>query len=329
MVTIKIVNTISEVLVAKLQITDRVTMVIGNSGTGKTHICEMSDSISRDTVKKNQAYYSVAVDYRNGNSLQVLHVTDLQTYEELLDNSKYDNAILMLDEDVTDGFYKNLNLVAKMMKSCKYTVLYTRDGIVRLSVGVNSVLKVERVRGVYTFRRYFNERQSSTNINLTKVTTIITEDTKSGLDFWKKYFEPEIKVVSSSGNGNFRDILFYELRENKAKVLCALDYDVSGNILCDIIGKLKHKDIVDVIFLKMECFEQIIASSNFILEKLTPNFQNMILNYEKYMNCMYKNRGEYFLLVLRSVFNYIDNSYNEKSCYAKNNYECLVQYVSY
>lgn len=137
---------------------------------------------------------------------------------------------------------------------------------------------------------------------------------------WETYFGQYLSVKSSEGGGDTPKFVLGCVQEGH-KVLCVLDYDVSGNHLLKLKTMLNDEYKSNVLFLTMECFEHVICGSNMILKRCTDAEKDIILNYTKYMSCDFLHRGEYFHSVVKRIF----KSYNGNVCYTKNKTDCLTK----
>ena len=122
MVTIKISKKFTGQVVANLQISDRITIVAGDSSTGKTHICSMLEE------REDSAYRYEAHDHK-GNHIDVYYCASLKRFEEVMYDKSKDYSVVVIDEYVVTELNKLDNKESRgyMDLCCKYFILFQRD----------------------------------------------------------------------------------------------------------------------------------------------------------------------------------------------------------
>ena len=199
MVTINIIKKFNDKCIAELKITDRMTIVAGDSSSGKTHICSMLDE------KEGSAYNVDAFDSK-GNKVEVYYCGSVKRLEEIVSDESKDYSVIAIDEYVATEINKlsNKKIRGLMDKVNKYFIIFQRDNIIKYHIGVESVKCVKYVNKKYIFDNAVRFNDEYNLGNITKCGLILLEDSRSGYDIFKTYFKIEGKmdVRHSDGNGN-------------------------------------------------------------------------------------------------------------------------------
>lgn len=186
--------------------------------------------------------------------------------------------------------------------------------------GIDSVKHVKYINKQYVFETplRFNDEYSLGNI--TKCDLILMEDSKSGYQIFRHYFQVNGKmdVKNSEGNGNIPKKLL-EFGEDH-DIIVGLDYDKGSWALYYIKTLIDSKQLNKnkIYFIRMEAVEEVICNSELILSKC-PEMKDFVENIENHIDCSIKHRGDYFMLLLKMFF----ISKNGSSLYAKNNTSCF------
>lgn len=315
MVNINIYRKLTGKHVANLNITDRINLVVGDSGTGKSHICDMINPRG-NAIFKHEAHTHKGVPVR------VVYCEYIDTLKTMIQDKEYDMSVIIMDEYLATEVNKPENIKIKNMLdgARRYFVIFQRDNIIKYNVGINSLFKVVRHQGIYRFEKYIHLNEIVNIGNITGCTHIITEDSKSGYIILSRYFQDDTDMVvaGSDGNGDFDKKL---IEYNGHSIICALDYDKGGWQICNILDKIRAGQIQKnkIKFIRMESFEEIIANSRLISD-IKPEILELANNIDKNMNCSYRHRGEYFSALIIKYFN--DGAHCK---YTKNNISCFIK----
>ena len=315
MITIEITKKFNDACVAELKITDRMTIVAGDSSTGKTHICNMLEE------RDGSAYNVSAFDHK-GRGVKIHYCASIGRFEEVINDESKDYSVVVIDEYVATELNKieNMKIRGLMDKVKKYFIIFQRDDIIKYHIGVNSVMHVKYIDKKYIFENplRFNDEYSLGNI--TKCDLILSEDSKSGYQILKHYFQIDDKmsVRKTGGNGNIhKELLKFNKEHN---IIVGLDYD-KGSWELYYIKTLIEANELDknkIYFIKMESAEEIICNSNLILNKC-PDMKDFVENIENHIDCSFQHRGEYFMTLIQKYF----KTNNGNALYTKNNTGCF------
>jgi hypothetical protein len=315
MITIVIKRKFNEDIVASLKITDRITIVAGDSSTGKTHICSMLE-------KRDDSAFVVDVKDSKSRNVELNYCATLENFEQLMYDENKDNSVIVIDEYVASRLNKIENMKSRgyMDKCCKYFVIFQRDCVIKYHIGVNSVYKVIYEDKQYKFEKLLRFNDDYKLGNITKCNTMIVEDSASGYQVLNKYFDIDNKMRVIKGNGN-GDIHKDLQKFSQSNVICGLDYDKGSWALYNI-HKLIGKETLDrrkLYFINMESFEEILCNSDLILDKC-PDMRDYVEHIENHMDCTFRHRGEYFMFLLKKWF-VTKAGY---ALYGKNKVHCFV-----
>jgi len=149
---------------------------------------------------------------------------------------------------------------------------------------------------------------------------ILMEDSKSGYQIFKHYFQIDGKmdVKHSEGNGNIPKKLLEFNKEHD--IIVGLDYDKGSWALYYIRTLIDAKQLNKnkIYFIRMESAEEIICNSELILSKC-PEMKDYVENIEKHIDCSFQHRGDYFMLLIKMFF----KAKNGNSLYTKSNTRCF------
>lgn len=318
MVTIRITRKFDASCVAELKIADRLNIVLGDSATGKTHICSMLEE------REGSAFDIVAIN-SDGENVPVYYCATLSRFEEItLDKSK-DYCVVAVDEYVATELLRDNKKSGLLSTTCKYFLVFHRDATVKFNVGVNSVLKVVYDDHIYRFQKALNFNKEYNLDNLKKCDVMIIEDSKSGFKIMKRYFNisNKMKVENTEGNGRITARILEAYNEGHS-IIVGLDYDMGANMLYKMqdLAVRGELDNNNVYLINMESIEEVLCNSELILSKC-PTMIEPVRDIEKYIDCSFKHRGEYFLELLKHYF-VIQNGNNKRSLYTKTSASCFV-----
>lgn len=323
MVTIRITRKFDSSCVAELNVTDRLSIVLGDSATGKTHICSMMEE------REDSAFEVKAVN-SDGNDVPVYYCATLARFDEIVSVMKKVNSVIVIDEYVTTQLLRD-NLKSGLLNTVSnYFIVFHRDATVKFNVGVNSVFKVDYTDHVYRFQKAINFSVESNIERMKQCDLMLIEDKKSGFIIMKHYFETpnKMKVDTTSGNGKIEDKIL-SAYNNGHNIIVGLDFDMGANMAYNFRDMVLRGEFgKDSVFLiNMECIEEIICNSELIISGCT-HMLELVKNMEKYIDCTFRHRGDYFLELLKRYFVVLDPNNPDKeprSLYVKRNGGCFTR----
>lgn len=279
-----------------IQIFDRISVVLGDSGTGKTYLF---DAINHALNGEDPWTYNCFNNLDTSIKIDVYTVNSIAIFNNIIKNTT--GALIIIDEDTTENIRKN-NLVRTMQKSKNYFLLLDRQMVSKIDVNIKSMFVVEECR--YKKHKTFKVKNAiemhTVDVNTKDISNIkymITEDTKSGKVFWEKTLSKiQLLEFKEYGNGSIAKNIEEALNKIDGILLVALDYD-KGGIQMQHICNSKNIDLSRVLFISMESFEELVCNSEFILKKYTM-LRNLVRDYKLYITCDVDSTGKYFSTLL-------------------------------
>ena len=190
-------------LVYEFTIRRNITVIRGNSATGKTTLIEMISSYERDGEESGISLYCK----KNCTAL-----TDVRWEENL---GQIHDSIVFIDEDYR--FVRSQKFAEMVKESDDYFVLVTRDNLYNLPYSVDEIYGIH-VSGKYSdLKRTYNELYHVYgNVSMTRYSDkeqtkqLIVEDSNSGFDFFSK-ISSNAECISAGGKTRIYRLLL----ENK------------------------------------------------------------------------------------------------------------------
>lgn len=277
-------------------ISRNITIIRGDSATGKTTLLDLLNAYDRDgdssgVLLKCYVPCVVVGGQRWEENLQFIH-----------------NSIVFIDE--CNRFVKSEDFAICVKESDNYFVIVTRDDLPNLPYSVKEIYGIRESRKYAGLKQVYNEFYclygNVENAELTRENVVIAEDSNAGFDFFSSLCDGSVKCVSANGKSN----VFKALQEHRQeKVLVIADGAAFG---CE-----------------MEKIMQLIKIGRGITLYLPESFEWLILNagifYDSELKdilnapCEYVDSKEFFswerfftdLLVKKSHGTYLQ--YNKRS----------------
>ena len=227
-----------------------ITILKGNSATGKTTLVEMIREYYEDhELSGIQLESSVPCRTLSGRDWSII----LPAIE---------NSIIFIDED--NDFLRTVEFADAIRNSSNYYVIVTREGLPNLPYSVSEIYGIREsgkyagLKQVYNeFYRIYNPENEN---KLSEVNTIIVEDSNSGYEFFSAIVDDNKKVISSEGKSG----VFGKLLENGFEKNCLVIADGAAfGSEIDRIMKLIH-NMESVGLYLPESFEWLILMSGLI-----------------------------------------------------------------
>lgn len=295
MVDLKVYNSNikdSNNIIYDIQLVHKMNLVIGESSSGKSYLMSLIESFNSG----NSGDIVVSCNKK------VEAVRSLSVLKDVISQNK--DILIILDEDTVGAIRRNNKIVSMkdLVKSPNYFLLLDRQSAVKMDCNVKAVYEFSRtgaVGGINAYRAVHHFKLSDVNIDkidTSKYRYLITEDDKSGKIFFDKLLgKLEVVDLVAEGNGAIANTITLEMA--REGVLVALDYDCGALALQSIIYKCrKYGGRISLI--SMECFEEIVCNSDFILDAF-PEMRDKVLNYENYLSANDKHTGKYFARLLK------------------------------
>ncbi|ADU24260.1 hypothetical protein [Ruminococcus albus] len=251
-----------------------ITILKGNSATGKTTLVEMIREYYEDgELSGIQLESSVPCRTLSGRDWKYI----LPAIE---------NSIVFIDED--NDFLRTLEFAEAIRHSSNYYVIVTREGLAYLPYSVNEIYGI-RESGKYAglkqvYNEFYRIYHWVSEIEKSNIVKVVVEDTNSGYEFFSALAaDGQPIVISAEGNsGVFKKLLG---RDPSETCLVIADGAAFGSEI-DRVMKLIH-DADNVILYLPESFEWLILKSGLIdgtrIQEMLANPENYILS-DKYFS---------------------------------------------
>lgn len=236
----------------EFEIKRNITVIQGNSATGKTTLINM-------VRQWENLGTSSGVDVISDVPCRILEGNN---WKLILENAE--ESIFFIDEENT--FINTEEFASAVRGSGHYFVLITRENLYNLPYSV------EEIYGLHTSGKYHDTKKVyqqmyhiySSELNVPVMPEkVIVEDSNSGYDFFKNVCDEHSKVcVSAGGKLNF----FSEVEKSGNKELCVV---ADGAAIGPEMNRLYHQVLKkkNVHLFLPESFEWIILNSGLIQEK--------------------------------------------------------------
>lgn len=257
------ISDISEKVVYTMDITNRITIIRGNSATGKSVLVRLIDNIGKPQVK-----VSSNIDIIHINSKLILEGFPLK-----------EDRIYIMDED--DGIERP-EVVKKINdKRYKFILITRKEDFGTFSYDIYQIYHFKNSGKYHNLTRTYGKIDNS-HINQDNLQNMITEDSNSGFEFFNRVCD--YQTYSANGNSNIPKYLI-----NDSIVL--IDRVGFGPYIKRTLNRIKYQNIALICPLS---FEYLILSSRIF------NYNEK--NYLKLQNSS-KNLEEYYYKLLKSVSN--------------------------
>lgn len=227
-----------------------ITVIQGDSATGKTTLVELLGTYSR-------------FGKESGISLQsdvpcVVFGGDAGIWKTILE--AYQDSIIFIDEDYSFIYYKDF--AELIQKSSNYYVLITRQPLYNLPYSIQEIYGISTTGKYHYPEKIYHEfYQIYDNLKITanKDVLVMVEDSKSGYQFFSKACK-QGECVSVEGNSQFVGRI--ENADEKKKVVVIADGAAFGAYVAKVTTIAKGRN--DVMLYFPESFEWLILKSGII-----------------------------------------------------------------
>lgn len=231
----------------KLTVHRNITILKGDSATGKTTLIEM-----------------IASYQMNGKSSGVTIISQkpcivLTSFNWQINLSAIHDSIVFIDEQ--DKFVASQEFAEHVKNSDNYYVIATRNNLYNLPYSIKEIYGIKnksgnRYQGTKRLYCEFYPLYNTTTETINDPDIVIVEDSNSGFEFLSDYFgKYNIPCISASGKSNIYNCV---LENNNKRILIFADGAAFGSEI-DSLVKLHKK--FDLIMYLPESFEWLILKS--------------------------------------------------------------------
>ena len=264
-----------------------ITIIRGDSATGKTTLTEMIRSYFEDDdsgIKVKSEKELVVVSGKNWKQ-QIEGCSD---------------SIIFIDEQ--NRFVKSDEFVSTIKGTDNYYVIITREKLSNLPYSVTEIYGIRNrgkyagLVGTYTQNEFYRIYGEHPTLKFSP-DVIITEDSNSGFDFWRAFFSDR-ECISAEGKSNIIDAV-KNYRNSDNSFLAIVDGAAFGPEMEDIIQYIKYNNPKLEVYAP-ESFEYVILDSGIIGE--STELKNKLTHTEDYADSVkYMSWEQFYTKLLASM----------------------------
>ena len=294
----------------EFEIKRNITMLQGDSATGKTTLLEILLQYLRNGEASG---YSVET---NANYYVFMSAPTQGTWHDELDNLR--DTIIFIEEN--NQFVVNKSFASFVKSSGNYFVIINRASIKCLNYSTKEMYKLESrlsedgYTQIYHFKEIYPKEMnvfSETQSSDFSPDLVIAEDSNTGFRFFKNFFN--LNVNTAGGNSNIVNMV---KKFNKSNLLCIADGAAYGAYMQQIYEYIASKFDGQIILWLPESFEYLLVKARVInFNELTEILQN---TYD-FVECSKFSSWERFFTDLATEHSPISHKYSKKS---KDAYYC-------
>lgn len=236
--------------VFKFDLYRNITIVRGDSGTGKTTLYEM---IADYTRLKEASGVNISCDK------PCVALTDIDWRNQL---SSIKDSIVFIDEGA--DFLRTRDFARAVRDTDNYYVIFNRESLHDLPYSAEEIYEIKSSGKYHSFKKIFKHNRKHIYYkdkapSKLKYNIFLTEDSKSGYQFYQHYFEnSEIACFTSGSNS----AIFNWLKEHEDdKILVIADGAAFGSEIDRIV---KLRSFSNILLCLPESFEWLILKSGLI-----------------------------------------------------------------
>lgn len=286
----------SKRLIYDFSVRRKVTVISGDSGTGKSTLVEYIQNANEK--------------FRKGVTLECDVMC--KAYSRPFENwdikfKELGDAIIVLDEDFIHSECSRLAEV--ISKSNCYFILISRRIPKFLTYSYKEIYKIVNSGKFNRLEPIYSDIEKIVAPDL-----VITEDSKSGYKFFNIFFKKYgIPCISAKGRDNLENTLKSEM-DKFNNILVIADGAAFGSKAKALLSGYTYKNVN---FFLPESFEFMILSSNMFCGRI----KEILNNLPEYIDTSYTSWEEYFTTLLESITKETPVQYsksNLKGCYTEN-----------
>lgn len=241
----------SKRIVFTIELERNITILRGDSATGKTTLVEMLSAYENYGRKSGVTIVCDKTCRVLSGALWEAQLKDIQ------------DTIVFVDEGST--FVSSLDFARAIQKTDNYYVLVTREDLSTLPYGVNAILELKKTTS--RFKRTYNKAYpiydslSASNVQLGDVEKLLTEEANSGYQLFTKVGEKYgIVCISAAGKDNIKQKIFPLKSE---KILVIADGAAFGPQMNDIYRLMQEASAKFSLYLP-ESLERLLLKADLI-----------------------------------------------------------------
>lgn len=228
-----------------------ITMVQGDSGTGKTTLFDM---ISAYTRLKDRSGVQIACDKP---CIALYAVSEWEAQLRSIHDS-----IVFIDEDAE--YISSHAFASAIRHTDNYYVIFCRESLHELPYSVEEIYEIKTSKRLHTFRKRYRRQKDYVYAKAEgkkKASVLLTEDSRAGYQFYQQYYDGTSIRCSSAGSNS--GIFSWLQEHHDEKVFVVADGAAFGSEMNRVM-KLQHQFPDKITLCLPECFEWLILQSGLI-----------------------------------------------------------------
>ena len=228
-----------------------ITVVQGNSATGKTSLVDMIREYQLNGPESG-------INLSCKKKCVVLEGNDWK------DNlSLFSDCIVFIDEG--NSFVSSVDFSNQIKKTNNYYVIITREGLENLPYSVNEIYGIH-TSGKYAdlkqvYHEFYNIYEDTKDVTNKEISQILTEDSNSGFDFFSNLAKEKYDCKSANGKSN----IFTFLNQTDSKTLVVADGAAFGSQMNKVSKIIRQKN--NAILFLPESFEYLLLQADVLKDK--------------------------------------------------------------
>ncbi len=227
-----------------------ITIIRGDSGTGKTTLFNMVADYTRDGA---QSGVNISAPCPCVALIDMNWEIQLRSIHE---------SIVFVDEDINNRFLNTKAFAQAVRESDNYYVLITREDLHDLPYSIEEIYELKASGKYHKFNKLYKSRFANGYYKTAKSAfdSVLTEDAKAGYQFFSSVFNDLGKPCTSAGGNS---VVYAKIMESREKIMLVVADGAAFGAEIDRVLKLERSGYRFFLYLP-ESFEWIILKSGLI-----------------------------------------------------------------
>ena len=227
-----------------------ITIIRGDSGTGKTTLFNMVADYTRDGA---QSGVNISAPCPCVALIDMNWEIQLRSIHE---------SIVFVDEDINNRFLNTKAFAQAVRESDNYYVLITREDLHDLPYSIEEIYEIKASGKYHKFNKLYKSRFANGYYKTAKSAfdSVLTEDAKAGYQFFSAVFSDLGTPIASAGGNS---VVYAKIMESREKIMLVIADGAAFGAEIDRVLKLERSGYRFFLYLP-ESFEWIILKSGLI-----------------------------------------------------------------